>query len=77
ALAAARAEGFAKSMATSVDYDDHMAIAEIATRHEDVGYMVGVHPCEHNATMASASTEYLPELAQSEKVWDLGETGLD
>ena len=42
-----------------------------------MGYTVGVHPCEDVDTMARATTEYLTELAQSEKVWALGETGLD
>ena len=74
---AARAEGVSKFMAISVDLDDHIALAEIAKRHEDVGYTVGVHPCEDVDTMARATTEYLTELAQSEKVWALGETGLD
>ena len=77
ALAAARAEGVSKFMAISVDLDDYIALAEIAKRHEDVGYTVGVHPCEDVDTMARATTEYLTELAQSEKVWALGETGLD
>lgn len=77
APSAARAEGVSKFMAISVDLDDHIALAEIAKRHEDVGYTVGVHPCEDVDTMARATTEYLTELAQSEKVWALGETGLD
>ncbi|MDV7457024.1 TatD family hydrolase [Acinetobacter baumannii] len=77
ALAAARAEGVSKFMAISVDLDDHIALAEITKRHEDVGYTVGVHPCEDVDTMARATTEYLTELAQLEKVWALGETGLD
>ena len=46
ALAAARAEGVSKFMAISVDLDDYIALAEIVKRHEDVGYTVGVHPCE-------------------------------
>ncbi len=49
------------------------ALAKIAARHPDVGYTVGVHPCEDAATMARATTEYLVELAQPEKVWALGE----
>ena len=67
ALAAARAEGVSKFMAISVDLDDHIALAEIANKHADVGYTVGVHPCEDVDTMARATTEYLIELAQSEK----------
>ena len=64
-------------MSISVDLDDHIELAKIAARHDDVGYSVGVHPCEDPATMARATTEYLIELAQPEKVWAIGETGLD
>ncbi|MGL3044541.1 TatD family hydrolase [Acinetobacter pecorum] len=77
ALAQAREAGVSKFMSISVDLDDHIELAKIAARHADVGYTVGVHPCEDAATMARAATEYLVELAQPEKVWALGETGLD
>ena len=77
ALAAAREAGVSQFMSISVDLDDHIALADIAARHADVGYSVGVHPCEDAATMERATTEYLIELAQAEKVWALGETGLD
>ncbi|MFW1753370.1 TatD family hydrolase [Acinetobacter wanghuae] len=77
ALARAREAGVSKFMSISVDLDDHIKLAAIAARHNDVGYSVGVHPCEDAATMARATTEYLVELAQPEKVWALGETGLD
>ncbi len=77
ALAQAREAGVSKFMSISVDLDDHIELAKIAARHADVGYTVGVHPCEDAATMARAKTEYLVELAQPEKVWALGETGLD
>ena len=77
ALAQAREAGVSKFMSISVDLDDHIKSAAIAARHNDVGYSVGVHPCEDAATMARATTEYLVELAQPEKVWALGETGLD
>lgn len=77
ALAQAREAGVSKFMSISVDLDDHIELAKIAARHADVGYTVGVHPCENAATMARATTEYLVELAQPEKVWALGETGLD
>ena len=77
ALAQAREAGVSKFMGISVDLDDHIALAEIAARHVDVGYTVGVHPCEDPAVMARATTEYLIELAQAEKVWAIGETGLD
>ena len=77
ALAQAREAGVSKFMSISVDLDDHIELAKIAARHPDVGYSVGVHPCEVPATMARATTEYLIELAQPEKVWAIGETGLD
>ena len=77
ALAQAREAGVSKFMSISVDLDDHIELAKIAARHADVGYTVGVHPCEDAATMARATTDYLVELAQPEKVWALGETGLD
>lgn len=77
ALAQAREAGVSKFMSISVDLDDHIELAKIAARHADVGYTVGVHPCEDAATMARATTEYLVKLAQPEKVWALGETGLD
>ena len=77
ALAQAREAGVSKFMSISVDLDDHIELAKIAARHDDVGYSVGVHPCEDPATMARATKEYLIELAQPEKVWAIGETGLD
>lgn len=77
ALAQAREAGVSKFMSISVDLDDHIELAKIAARHSDVGYTVGVHPCEDAATMARATTDYLVELAQPGKVWALGETGLD
>jgi len=77
ALAQAREASVSRFMSISVDLDDHIELAKIAARHADVGYTVGVHPCEDAATMARATTDYLVELAQPEKVWALGETGLD
>ena len=77
ALAQARLAGVSKFMGISVDLDDHIQLAEIASRHDDVGYSVGVHPCEDTDTMARATTDYLIQLAQDDKVWALGETGLD
>ncbi|AWL29147.1 TatD family deoxyribonuclease [Acinetobacter defluvii] len=77
ALQQAREGGVSKFMGISVDLDDHIALSEIAARHADVGYSVGVHPCEDAVTMQRATVEKLVELAQAEKVWSLGETGLD
>lgn len=77
ALDQARQAGVSKFMSISVNLDDHIALAQIAARHADVGYSVGVHPCEDPEVMARATTEYLIELAQPTQVWAIGETGLD
>ena len=77
ALDAARTAGVSKIMSISVHLDDHVALGAIAAAHEDVGYSVGVHPCEDAAVMAQATVEKLLELGQPDKVWALGETGLD
>lgn len=77
ALQQARDVGVSKFMSISVNLDDHIELSKIASRHEDVGYTIGVHPCEDASVMARATTERLIELAQAEKVWALGETGLD
>lgn len=77
ALQEARDAGVTKFMGISVTLDDHVALAEIAHRHADVGYTVGVHPCEDREVMQQATVEHLVELAQDSKVWAFGETGLD
>ena len=46
ALAQARLAGVSKFMGISVHLDDHIQLSQIASRHVDVGYTVGVHPCE-------------------------------
>jgi TatD DNase family protein len=77
ALQQAREAGVSKFMGISVDLDDHIALSKIAAVHDDVGYSVGVHPCEDPSVMARGTTDYLVELASAEKVWAIGETGLD
>ena len=54
-------------MSISVNLDDHIELSRIAIRHPELGYSVGVHPCEDATVMARATTEYLVELAQAEK----------
>jgi len=77
AIQAAKDARVSKMMSISVNLDDHIELSRIATRHPELGYSVGVHPCEDATVMARATTEYLVELAQAEKAWALGETGLD
>ncbi len=78
AIAQARLAGCVSKLWVSLSIlDDHIALSKIAARHADVGYSVGVHPCENAENMARATTEQLIALAQADKVWALGETGLD
>lgn len=77
ALQAARDAGVDRFLAVAVDLDDCPSLQAMAVEHVDVGYSVGVHPCEDPAMMARATVEHLCELAQDPKVWAIGETGLD
>jgi len=77
AIQAAKDAGVSTMMSISVNLDDHIELSRIATRHPELGYSVGVHPCEDATVMARATIEYLVKLAQAEKAWALGETGLD
>lgn len=77
ALDAARQAGVSRFMGISVDMADHAKLAKIASEHTDVGYSVGVHPCEDPDVMAQATVEYLVEKGRAEKAWAIGETGLD
>lgn len=76
-IQAAKAANVSRMMSISVDLDDYIALSAIAEKYPEVGYSVGVHPCEEVATMQRATVEKLVELAQPEKVWAIGETGLD
>lgn len=77
ALQAARDAGVSRFLAVAVDLNDCTELAAIAAAHQDVGYSVGVHPCEDPDMMSRASVEHLCDLAQDPKVWAIGETGLD
>ncbi|AOA57960.1 TatD family hydrolase [Acinetobacter larvae] len=77
ALQQARDNGVSRFMAISVALEDHQVLAEIAQRHADVGYSVGVHPAETGEQLQQVTCERLQGLAADPKVWALGETGLD
>lgn len=77
ALDAARAVGVSRFLAVSVDLDDYRVLMDIAERHVDVGISVGAHPCESAEMLNLATVETLVSLAQHEKVWAIGESGLD
>jgi TatD DNase family protein len=77
ALDRARQAGVSRFLAVAVDLDDHDTLMAIATQHADVGISVGVHPCEDPSMMARATVETLCALGADERVWAIGETGLD
>lgn len=77
ALDRARQAGVSRFLAVAVDLDDHEALMNIAQQHADVGISVGVHPCEDPSMMARASLETLCALGADDRVWAIGETGLD
>ena len=76
-IQAAKAAGVSRMMSISVDLDDYITLKAIAEKYPEVGYSVGVHPCEDPETMARATIEKLTEIAKPDKVWAIGETGLD
>lgn len=77
AIDAAKAAGVQRMMSISVALDDHLLLSKIAAQFDEVGYSVGVHPCEDAEMMQRATVDTLVALAQSDKVWAIGETGLD
>ncbi|MDO4223753.1 MAG: TatD family hydrolase [Acinetobacter sp.] len=77
AVQRAEQAGVSQMMAISVSFQDHIALERIAQRHQSVGYSIGVHPCGTAQELAEASVENLVRVGQAEKVWALGETGLD
>jgi TatD DNase family protein len=77
AINAAKVAGVSRMMSISVELDDHLPLSAIAAQFPEVGYSVGVHPCEQPEMMQRASVETLVQLAASDRVWAIGETGLD
>lgn len=77
AIDAARLAGVTRMMSISVALDDHVALSAIAAQYPEVGYSVGVHPCEDLEMLQRATVEKLVRLGEADKVWAIGETGLD
>lgn len=77
AVAQAIQANVSQMMAISVALEDRHALANIAQRHPQVGYSIGVHPCSSAQELAEATVDNLVTYAQDERVWALGETGLD
>jgi len=58
------------------DLQENQKALELAERHENMYAAVGIHPHDAKTVTAESITE-LKELAQSQKVVAIGETGLD
>ena len=81
AIAAMKQANVTRAMAIMCDFAEYDEIAEIVSTYSDetlnLGMSVGIHPCEDIALLESATTERLVETASHDKVWAIGETGLD
>lgn len=81
AIAAMKEAKVTRAMAIMCDFAEHDEIAEIISRFSDddlqLGMSVGIHPCEDIALLQSATVERLIDAANNDRVWAIGETGLD
>ena len=81
AIDAMKQANVTRAMAIMCDFAEYDDIRHIIDTHSDdrlnLGMSVGIHPCEDLETLNSATVERLTELASDEKVWAIGETGLD
>ncbi|MDN5565414.1 MAG: TatD family hydrolase [Psychrobacter sp.] len=81
AIASMKQANVTRAMAIMCDFAEYDDIADIVSTYSDetlnLGMSVGIHPCEDIALLESATTERLIETASHDKVWAIGETGLD
>lgn len=81
AIKAMKAANVTRAMAIMCDFAEYDEIAEIVRTYSDealnLGMSVGIHPCEDSAVLQSATVERLLATASPDKVWAIGETGLD
>lgn len=81
AIAAMKAANVSRAMAIMCDFAEFDDIRAIVDAFSDetlyLGMSVGIHPCEDLAVLKSATVERLVEVAGDDKVWAIGETGLD
>ena len=81
AIDAMREANVTRAMAIMCDFAEYDEIAHIVSTYSDdrldLGMSVGIHPCEDIALLQSATTERLIDMARHDKVWAIGETGLD
>ncbi len=81
AIEAMKEANVTRAMAIMCDFAEYDEIAHIVSTYSDdrldLGMSVGIHPCEDIALLQSATTERLIDMASHDKVWAIGETGLD
>ncbi len=81
AISAMKEANVTRAMAIMCDFAEYDEIANIVSTYSDekldLGMSVGIHPCEDIALLESATVERLIERGSSDKVWAIGETGLD
>lgn len=81
AISAMKDANVTRAMAIMCDFAEFDDIRAIVNEFSDdtlnLGMSVGIHPCEDLAVLKSASVERLIETASDDKVWAIGETGLD
>lgn len=81
AIAAMKEANVTRAMAIMCDFAEFDDIRAIVNEFSDdtlnLGMSVGIHPCEDLAVLKSATVERLIETASDDKVWAIGETGLD
>jgi TatD DNase family protein len=75
-LSVARQRGVDKFLAIGVDLDSSRKLIALAAEHPDVYVSVGAHPLQDEA-IAVPGVDQLVDLAASECVIAIGETGLD
>lgn len=81
AITAMKEANVTRAMAIMCDFAEYDEIADIVSTYSDdtlnLGMSVGIHPCEDMALLQSATIERLLKTASDDKVWAIGETGLD
>lgn len=81
AISAMKEANVTRAMAIMCDFAEHDDIANIVNNYSDetlnLGMSVGIHPCEDIGVLQSATVERLLAMASHDKVWAIGETGLD
>ena len=75
-LVRSRQAGVTGWITVGTDLQENQKAIELAERHENMYAAVGIHPHDAKTVTAETITE-LKELAQSQKVVAIGETGLD